>query len=82
MQISLRNTEAFSSMQRNYEVPFTLDDFEHGHLEGCELYLLETLIRRLNFNRYQYLTTGDRFYYWNMVELMPASYKGEKLCLK
>ena len=66
----------------NYEKPFSLDDFSHEHLKDCELYILETVIRRLNFNRHQYLITKDPFYYWNMVELMPASYKGEKLCPK
>ena len=66
-------------MKTDYEKPFSLGDFDCEHLKDCELYLMETVIRRLNFNRHQYLITGDKHYYWNMVELIPASYKGGKL---
>lgn len=59
---------------------FTMDDFSHEHLvdeldfERTFKTYLETVVDGLNEARKMYLETKDKFYWWQMIQLLPSSY--------
>lgn len=72
-----------STMHKIHAKEFTLDDFSHEHLtnwshdgELCRDWLgdLEDLIEDLNFARELFLSTGDKKYWWQIIQLLPSSY--------
>ena len=72
-----------STMHKVHAKEFTLDDFSHEHLtnwshdgELCRDWLgdLEDLIEDLNFARELFLSTGDKKYWWQIIQLLPSSY--------
>ena len=63
-----------STMHKIHAKEFTLDDFSHEHLtEGARASLLGT-IERMNLSRKQFLESGDKSYWWDMIVLLPQSY--------
>lgn len=79
-----------STMHKIHAKEFTIDDFSHEHLgvnpkyEECEYsgwnfeyFLLET-IRGLNAARILYLKTNDKFYWNQMIQLLPSSYNQKR----
>ena len=72
-----------STMHKIHAQKFTLDDFSHEHLRltnldgelhnGC-LSTLENVIDVLNTMRTQYVITKNKFYWWQMIQLLPTSY--------
>ena len=72
-----------STMHKVHAKEFTLDDFSHEHLtdyshdgELCRNWLdtLECLIDDLNAARQLFLTTKDKTYWWQLIQLLPSSY--------
>ena len=78
-----------STMHKIAAKPFGLEDFSHEHImhddEGWNieeeyaegespLAVLEYNIAVLNFYRTKYLETKDKRYWWQMIQLLPASY--------
>lgn len=75
-----------STMHKIHAKEFTLEDFSHEHLcgfdwviEGGREYLnsrneLERTIYYLNAARDSFLRTGDKEYWWQMIQLLPSSY--------
>lgn len=63
-----------STMHTIHKKPFELDDFSHEHL--CELSLedLRRTINTLNICREKYNETGDKKYWWQIIQLLPTSY--------
>lgn len=68
---------------------FTLDDFstehlidetdgwvedEHGHKWCSSETHMETTVHLLNAYRHRYLTTRDKKYWWQIIQLLPSSY--------
>ena len=79
-----------STMHKIHDKEFTLDDFSHEHLGvnpkcteaidftwNFEYFLLET-IRGLNAARAAYLKTKDKFYFDQMIQLLPTSYNQKR----
>lgn len=72
-----------STMHKITEKEFTLDDFSHEHLEpttfdgtshsGCKS-TLKCVIDILNGMRIRYLTTKNKYYWWQIIQLLPSSY--------
>lgn len=76
-----------STMHKIADKEFTMDDFSHEHLRPlrvtdgdkvCDSYdfsiaLTHTLFE-LNVARRMYLETGDKAYWWQMIQLLPSSY--------
>ena len=72
-----------STMHKITEKEFTLDDFSHEHLEptaidgashsGCKS-TLKYVIDILNTMRIQYLITKNKYYWWQIIQLLPSSY--------
>ena len=82
-----------STMHKIHAKEFTLDDFSHEHLIGCELGVkhkdgtipicnpmqtIETIIHDLNVCRELYLETKDKKYWWQMIQLLPSSYNQKR----
>lgn len=67
-----------STMHTIHKKEFTLDDFSHEHLINGERMqskgILEALIIHLNYCRERFIETGDKLYWWQIIELLPASY--------
>lgn len=74
-----------STMHTIHKKEFTLDDFSHEHLidetftgEVIPEVLLEATIKCLNENRAHYLSTKDKKYWWQMIQLLPTSYNQKR----
>ena len=64
-----------STMHRIHTKEFTLDDFSYEHLDtGWYVCLRETIIPLLNRAREKYVETNDKYYWWQLIQLLPASY--------
>lgn len=79
-----------STMHKIHAKEFTLDDFSHEHLGAhskiepeteyawdWQYFLFET-IRGLNAARSEYLRTKDKFYWNQMIQLLPSSYNQKR----
>ncbi len=69
-----------STMHKIHEKEFTRDDFSAEHIGSTEVgswtfnMLLDAIITQLNRARELYLETHDKAYWWQMIQLLPASY--------
>lgn len=63
-----------STMHKIHDKEFTLEDFSHEHLCGLSIGDLQTIVDVLNKCRILYLETGDKKYWWQMIQLLPSSY--------
>ena len=72
-----------STMHKISEKEFILDDFSHEQLltednikwrEAAPKRVLESVIFCLNEYRKLYIETGDKKYWWQMIQLLPSSY--------
>lgn len=79
-------TNSCSTMHKIHSKEFTIDDFSHEHLKDFDGYdalarfetsLLFT-IDSLNIARKIYLQTGDKQYWWQMIQLLPSSYNQKR----
>ena len=74
-----------STMHTIHKKEFTLEDFSHEHIldetftgEVIPMVLLEATIKCLNENRAHYLSTKDKKYWWQMIQLLPSSYNQKR----
>ena len=67
-----------STMHKIQAKEFTLDDFSHEHLEGYPKWLLSEVILELNKNIADFSKTKDKDYWWQMIQLLPSSYKQKR----
>ena len=63
-----------STMHKIHSKEFELSDFSYENLFGTNIEVLEGIIKQLNFNRYHYLETKDKKYWWQLIQLLPSSY--------
>lgn len=64
-----------STLHRIHTKEFTLDDFSYEHLDtGWYACLSETIIPLLNRAREKYVETNDKYYWWQLIQLLPVSY--------
>ncbi len=63
-----------STMHKIHEKEFTLDDFSHEHLTDGNLNWLIATIGVLNDNRERFIETKDKYFWWQMIQLLPSSY--------
>ena len=64
-----------STMHKIAAKRFERDDFSHEHLMDGGNYILNSTIDMLNEYRAQYLETKDKKYWWQLIQLLPSSYK-------
>ena len=77
-----------STMHKIAAKEFTLEDFSHEHLVDnamadvfqvkSPLDILYSTIDMLNLNRKLYLSTKDKKYWWQMIQLLPSSYNQKR----
>ena len=65
-----------STMHTITQKEFTLDDFSTEYLKGnCYSHsLFCEIINALNFHRNLYLETKDKYYWWQIIQILPSSY--------
>lgn len=63
-----------STIHKIQDKVFEFDDFSIGHLTAKSRVYLENLINRLNECRKEFLSTGDKEQWWQMIQLLPSSY--------
>lgn len=74
-------TDSCSTMHKIHAKEFTIDDFSHEHVEeltGDDYnmsydFLLRT-VDILNYHRKKFLETGDKVYWWQLIQFLPSSY--------
>lgn len=76
-----------STMHKIHAKEFTFDDFSHEHLIMDEpiptrIYspfgMLEVTVQNLNYLRDLFLKTGDKKWWWQMIQLLPSSYNQKR----
>lgn len=67
-------TDSCSTMHKIDDKELEFDDFSVDHLEDFSWNRLDDLITHLNICRARYIETGDKKYWWQMIQLLPSSY--------
>ena len=70
-----------STMHKIHAKKFELSDFSWEHLDNDSLEWLEGTIDLLNNKREGFLTTKDKRYWWQMIQLLPTSYEQKRTVL-
>lgn len=63
-----------STMHKIADKEFTLDDFSHEQMHDAFRADLQRLVKILNIARNKFLETGDKRFWWDMIQLLPSSY--------
>lgn len=71
-------TNSCSTMHKIHEKEFTLEDFSCEHLEHGYLNTLKNIISMLNVAREKFIKTKDKYYWWQMIQLLPNSYNQKR----
>ena len=67
-----------STMHKIHSKEFTMDDFSYEHLEGWWKAEHGRIITLLNLARKDFLITHDKELWWQMIQLLPASYNQKR----
>lgn len=70
--------DSCSTMHKIHAKEFELDDFSHEHMNNAAIATLETIIEQLNLDRNAYITSNDKDFWWNMIQLLPSSYNQKR----
>ena len=81
-------TDSCSTMHKIHAKEFDVNDFSHEHVEeltGDDYnmsydFLLRT-VDILNYYRKKFLETGDKVYWWQLIQLLPSSYNQKRTVL-
>ena len=63
-----------STMHKITEKEFTVDDFSHEHMTNNTLSILRLTIKTLNEYRKLSVRTGDKEYWWQLIQSLPNCY--------
>ena len=69
---------SYSTMHKIHAKEFTMDDFSCEHLDKEGKKLLHQKICYLNKNREKFIETGDKQYWWNMIQSLESSYNQKR----
>jgi hypothetical protein len=69
-----------STMHTIHKKKFTKDDFSHDHMSDHNQAVLEYVILNLNIYSENYLSTGDKQHWYDMIQLLPSSYNQLRTC--
>lgn len=67
-----------STMHKIQAKEFSKDDFSIEHLQGDCLVAMDNVIHMLNVHRQNYNFLKDKKYWWQMIQLLPASYNQKR----
>ncbi|MBO5969294.1 MAG: hypothetical protein J6S14_12440 [Clostridia bacterium] len=75
-------TNSCSTMHKIHAHEFTFDDFSVDRLTPWSLNIFEDTINTLNLWRHEYLDTGDKTAWEQLIQLLPSSYNQRRtVCL-
>lgn len=63
-----------SKMHKIHSKPFTMHDFSYENLSESSMHILTDVMDALNYWRIQYMETKSKKVWWQMIQLLPASY--------
>lgn len=63
-----------STMHKIHAAEFSIDNFSHEHMLPNTIAKLGDIVEVLNTARNSFLGTGDKEYWWQMIQLLPSSY--------
>lgn len=67
-------TDSCSTMHKIHAKEFDVNDFSHEHLTDGNLNWLLATIGVLNDNRERFVETKDKYFWWQLIQLLPSSY--------
>ena len=67
-------TNSCSTMHKIHAREFTLDDFSHDQMTCDAVAILNLVIEHLNQRRCDFLESGRKIYWWDLIQLLPSSY--------
>lgn len=67
-----------STMHKIADKEFTLDDFSYEQMHDAFRADLRRLVELLNIARNKFLETGDKRFWWDMIQLLPSSYNQQR----
>lgn len=67
-----------STMHKIHSKELTIDDFSHEHLDTESIQSLISTVDVMNAYRETFIQTGDKFYWWQMIQLLPSSYNQKR----
>jgi len=67
-----------STMHKIHSKEFTIEDFSYEHLEENALECLGFVEGWLNHYRNMFIETGNKDYWWQMIQLLPSSYNQKR----
>lgn len=70
-----------STMHKIHAKEFTLDDFSHEHLNEINLAILKAFIISMNVDRFRFIETHDKDFWWQMIQMLPSSYNQRRTVL-
>ena len=70
-----------STMHKIHAKPFTQEDFSHEHMTCDAIQILNSVIDLLNQRRCDFLESGRKIYWWDMIQLLPTSYNQRRTVL-
>ena len=71
-------TNSCSTMHKIHSKEFTLADFSCEHLNRNSMRVLEETIVALNTERDNFLFSGNKHAWWQMIQLLPTSYNQKR----
>lgn len=71
-------TDSCSTMHKIASKEFVLEDFSCEHLDGDYREVMFAILDILNLARNAYLETKDKFFWWQMIQLLPSSYNQKR----
>ena len=76
-------TDSCSTMHKIHAKEFDVNDFSHEHLTDGNLNWLLATIGVLNDNRERFVETKEKYFWWQMIQLLPSSYNQRRnICRK
>lgn len=69
-----------STMHRIHSKPIVKDDFSCDHMSPATLCVMENVVSALEALRGKYVETKDKTYWYDLIQLMPASYNQMRTC--
>ena len=70
-----------STMHKIHAKPFTLEDFSHEQMTCDAVAILNLIIEHLNQRRSDFLESGRKIYWWDLIQLLPTSYNQRRTVL-
>lgn len=70
-----------STMHKIHANPFSLEDFSHEQMTCDAVAVLNLVIGILNQRRNDFLESGRKIYWWDMIQLLPSSYNQRRTVL-